>query len=123
MIKIYSGVSGALMAIAATVAPAQSLQVDPARQRMCSTLGLAFQNSAAISDEDVETLHSRGTSGEALDAFLAPMKAGAKRLRDTGNALEQRYGKVDTPEQIAEAKALSQKPLKPMRELSVECLK
>lgn len=124
MIKIYAAVLGIVFSLVAASVHAQSAPDDPiAKRQMCSTLGLAFHNSAAISNENIETMRTRGGGGASADAFLAPMIAGAQRLSDTADALEHRYGKANTPAQVAEAAALSQKPLKPMRDMAALCLK
>ena len=51
------------------------------------------------------------------------MEAQSQKLTDTANALERRYGKATTASQVAQAEALSQKPLKPMKDLAANCLK
>ena len=106
-----------LIAVSAHAQPAPAAPTaDPVA---CSTLGLAFQNSAAISHQNVETLRSRGMSGSILNSMMA----NAQKLTDTGLALEHRYGRAETPDQVAEAAAMAQKPLKPMRDAAAVCLK
>lgn len=128
MIKVHLPFCGLLIGLVATAAYSDvvpsALEVTPSN---CATLGLAFHNSAAITLENVKTMRTRGqsasTSPASLDAFLAPMEAQSQKLTDTANALERRYGKATTPFQVAEANALSQKPLKPMKDLAAKCLK
>ena len=112
-----AGMTIGLIAVSAHAQPVPAaLTADPVA---CSTLGLAFQDSAAISHQNVETLRSRGMSSSILDS----MTANAQKSIDTGLALEHRYGKAATPAQIADAAAMAQKPLKPMRDMAAVCLK
>ena len=127
MIKLHLALCGLLIGLAATAAYSQVVPgVLEASPGNCAMLGLAFHNSAAITLENVKTMRTRGQSGSAsaasLDAFLAPMEAQSQKLTDTANALERRYGKATTASQVAEANALSQKPLKPMKDLAAKCL-
>lgn len=118
MIKLHLALCSLLIGLAATAAHSEvvpgNLEATPGN---CAMLGHAFHNSAAITLENVKTMRTRG-----LDAFLAPMEAQSQKLTDTANALERRYGKATTPSQVAEANALSQKPLKPMKDLAAKCL-
>ena len=124
MIKSYAVVLGIVFSLVAASVHAQSALDDPiAKRQMCSTLGLAFHNSAAISNENIENMRTRAGGGASTDAFLVPMIAGAQRLSATSDALERRYSKANTPAEVAEAAALSQKPLKPMRDMAALCMK
>ncbi len=127
MIKLHLALCSLLIGSAATAAYSEVVPgVLAATPGNCAMLGLAFHNSAAITLENVKTMRTRGqsasTSPESLDAFLAPMEAQSQKLTDTANALEHRYGKATAASQVAEASALSQKPLKPMKDLAAKCL-
>ena len=127
MIKLHLALCSLLIGSAATAAYSEVVPgVLEATPGNCAMLGLAFHNSAAITLENVKTMRTRGqnaaTSPASLDAFLAPMEAQSQKLTDTANALEHRYGKATAASQVAEASALSQKPLKPMKDLAAKCL-
>ena len=128
MIKVHLPLCGLLIGLVATAAYSEVVPgVLEATPSNCAMLGLAFHNSAAITLENVKTMRTRGqsasTSPASLDAFLAPMEAQSQKLTDTANALERRYGKAKAASQVAQAEALSQKPLKPMKDLAANCLK
>ena len=127
MIKLHLALCSLLIGSAATAAYSEVVPgVLEATPGNCAMLGLAFHNSAAITLENVKTMRTRGqsasTSPASLDAFVTPMEAQSQKLTDTANALERRYGKATTASQAAEANALSQKPLKPMKDLAAKCL-
>lgn len=119
--KVYYAACSLLISLAATAAYAQTVPDDAVGKRLtCSTLGLAFHYSAAITDESIKTLRARPIPlGED---FFGRMKAQSQKKTDMGNQLERRYGKAITDAQVADAKALSQKPLKPMWDMSEKCL-
>ena len=120
--KVRTAACALVISLVATVAHSQIVPGDPDGKRMmCSTLGLAFHYSAAITDESIKTLRS-GSHGSFDEDFFNHMKAQSQKKTDMGNTLEHRYGKASTTTQMTEAKALSQKPLKPMWDMSEKCL-
>jgi hypothetical protein len=119
MMKLCSAACAALIALGAAVAPAQAATDDAAaKAHSCATLALAFHKSAAITDKTIALL-SQGNPAMANPSMVA----NSKKRTDMANTLERRYGKADTDAQVAEAEAMSQKPLKPMLDASEECLK
>lgn len=119
--KVQSAACAILISLAATTAFAQIVPDDAAGKRLaCSTLGLAFHYSAAITDQSIKTL--RASNGSFDEDFFGHMQAQSQKKTDMGNQLERRYGKASTDAQVADAKALSQKPLKPMWDMSEKCL-
>ena len=111
----------AIFGSVAGVAQTQSSDTNTAL-RNCATIGLAFSNSAVLVEQNVETMRTRGNIASASD-ILSRMQAQATELRGTSKALESRYGKATTAEQIAKAKALSEKRLQPMRDAAAVCLR
>lgn len=120
--KFHAAACAILISLAAMVAHAQIVPEDAtAKRAACATLGLAFHYSAAITDDSIKSLGaSNGSLGED---FFSRMKAQSQKKTDMGNQLERRYGKANIDAQTAEAKSLSQKPLKPMWDMSEKCLK
>lgn len=123
MKNIWGSLLVASIGLGAVAAQAESVPggADTGRQS-CATLGLAFSYSAIIVDENIATMKSRGKPYSSPE-FIAPSERAATELRATSKALEVRYGKPGTAAEMAEAKALSEKRLQPMRDAAAICLR
>jgi hypothetical protein len=117
MNKIYLASCSLLISLTAGGAHAETIPSDAAgKRRACATLGLAFRDSVVITEDIIHSLSAGG------GAPFPSMLASVKKTSDMANTLEQRYGKTAGPEKIADAKAMSEKPLKPMWDMSEQCL-